>query len=252
MHRNFTKIWLIVRLSFILLTAAFLHVQATGLSQSITLSGKNMDVRQVFAAIKAQTGYVVFYKKGLLDGARPVTVSVRDMPLDQFLAMSLKDQPFTYLVLDKTISLSQRSAPPPVIDRPAVVASPSSPPIAITGHILDADGRPLAGATIAVRNARRSTSSLADGAFTIEVNEGEVLVVSYVGYTAQEVRMTAARLQAAKSPMSIRLQPANSDLDQVQITAHGTTTKRLNPGDITTITAKDIEKNPVNNVLEAI
>lgn len=250
-RRNFTKILLIVKLSIVLLTAAFLHVQASGLSQSITLSGKNLDIKQVFAAIKKQTGYVVFYKKGLLDGARPVSLSVHDMPLADFLAVSLKDQPFTWLVLDKTISLSQKPAPAEGQSRPPV-SDKLPPPIPVTGQILDADGKPLTDATISVKNSKTSTSSGADGTFTINVTEGDILVISYIGYASQEVKVTAHYLQTVKKILFIRLQQSNTNLNEVQIIGYGTTTKRLNPGDVTTITAKEIEKNPVYNVFEAI
>ena len=252
-HRRFTKILLIVKLSIILMTVTLLHVEATGLSQSVTLSGKNLEMKQVLAAIKKQTGYVAFYKKGLLDGTRPVTLSVQNMPLAQFLELCLKDQPLTYLILDKTISLSGK--PAPVAALPAErtpVRSLAPPPVPITGRILDADGKPLIGASISVKNSRNSTISGADGTFTLNVNEGDVLVISYVGFVSRQMTISAEYLGAGKKPLSFRLQPSDSDLDQVQVTAHGTTTKRLNPGDITTITATEIEKNPVNNVFEAI
>ena len=252
-HRRFTKILLIVKLSIILMTVTLLQVQATGLSQSITLSGKNLEMKQVLAVIKKQTGYVAFYKKGLLDGTRPVTLSVQNMPLGEFLELCLKDQPLTYLILDKTISLSGKPQPAaalPVERTPARSLSPL--PVPFTGRVLDADGNPLAGASITVKNSKNSAISGADGTFTLNVSEGDVLVISYVGFASRQMTVSAQFLGAGKKPLSFRLQPGNSDLDQVQVTARSTTTKRLNPGDITTITADEIEKNPVNNVFEAI
>jgi len=250
-HRGITQTLLVMKLTFMLLTVALLQVQAKGLSQSITLSGRNMDIREVFSAIKKQTGYVVFFKKGLLTGARPVTLSVHDMSLTDVLELAMKDQPFTYLILDKTISLSRKT--PPVIEAPSGTridtAGDGTGKVLLAGRILDADGKPLAGATIAVRWSKNSSTSGVDGNFALNVRAGDVLMVSYVGYVSQEVRMRAGDLRDA---LVIRLQPGNNNLDQVQITAYGTTTKRFNPGDVTTITAKEIEKNPVNNVLEAI
>jgi TonB-linked SusC/RagA family outer membrane protein len=226
------------------LTAGFLHVQATGLSQSITLAGKNMEMKQVFAAIKKQTGYVVFSRKGLLDEARPVSVTVRGMPLIDFLDLIVKDQPFTYLIVEKTISLSHKETPAAPL-APAHY-KPKGPPV--TGHILDATGRPLAGASVLAKRSKTSTVSGPDGSFKLDVSEEEdVLVVSYVGYELREMKLTPG-----SSSLIIRLQQSNSQLDQVQIIGYGSTTKRLNPGDVTTITSKDIEKSPVVNVLEAI
>jgi TonB-linked SusC/RagA family outer membrane protein len=242
-----------MKLTFILLTVALLQVQARGLSQSITLSGRNMDMREVFSAIRKQTGYVVFFRKGLLEGAHPVSVAVHDMPLKEFLELTMKDQPFTYLILDKTISLSRKETPaivqPPVVQAGAIGDKVKDG--TLKGRVLDADGRPLAGATIAVRRSKVSTTSDAGGNFALSLKEGDVLTVSFVGYASQEVRITAHHIQQAEIP-TFRLQPDASNMDQVQIIGYGTTTKRFNPGDVTTITAKEIEKNPVNNVLEAI
>ncbi|GGB00915.1 SusC/RagA family TonB-linked outer membrane protein [Puia dinghuensis] len=253
-HRGLTKIWLIVKLSIVLLTTALIHVQAAGLSQSITLSGKNLDVKQVFAAIKKQTGYVVFYKKGLLAEARPVSLSVQNMPLTDFLELSLKDQPFTWLILDKTISLSRKPAPAvgPVQPAESRPQPPADPPTSITGRIFDADGNPLAGASITIKNSKTSTSSHADGTFILFAHEGDVLTISFIGYVTRQVKLSGEYFGTGKKSLVIRLQLGNSDLDQVQVLAHGLTTKRLNPGDVTTITATEIAKNPVGNVMEAI
>ena len=57
----------------------------------------------------------------------------------------------------------------------------------ITGRVTDAaSGNPLAGATVAVKNTKRTTTSDADGNFSISVlNEKSILVISFIGYTEQ-------------------------------------------------------------------
>ena len=252
-RRIFTQIVRIVKLSFVLLTAAFLHVQATGLSQSVTLSGKNLDMKQVFAAIRQQTGYVVFYRKGLLADSKPISVSVHDMPLTEFLDLSLKNQPYTYLILDKTISLSRKPEPQPAITPPppADTTAPKPQPIPIIGRILDANGNPLIGASIMIKNTTTSTITRDGGLFDLKVRPGQIVIISYVGYSPQSVRLTADNIESFKKVFVVHLQPGNSDLDQVQVIAHGTTSKRLNPGDVTTITAEEIGMNPVQNVMQA-
>lgn len=253
-RRTFTKIARIVKLSIVLLTAAFLHVQATGLSQTVSLSGNNLDMKKVFAAVKQQTGYVVFYRKGLLAGSRAISISVHDMPLAQFLDLALKNQPYTYLILDKTISLS-RKPEPAVLTPPAPpldTAVPKQPTIPIVGRILDPNGNPLVGASITIKNTTTSTITREGGLFDLKVRPGQTVMVSYVGYTPQSVKLTAENIENFKKVFVVHLQPGNSDLDQVQVLAHGTTSKRLNPGDVTTITSEQIAMNPVQNVMQAI
>ncbi|TDX01563.1 SusC/RagA family TonB-linked outer membrane protein [Dinghuibacter silviterrae] len=240
-RRAMYKILMVMKLTAVLITFTLLQAHASGVAQTITLSGKNLDMKTVFTAIKKQTGYVAFSKKGLLEECSPISFTVRNMPLQDFLALVSQGQPFTYLIVDKTISLSRKEEPVPPAQEDTLHT--------VSGRIVDENGRPLSGASITIKHTKTATMTQADGSFTVRAREGEILVVTFVGFTPQEVRISATHL---RFPFSVRLQQSSSELDQLQVTAYGTTTKRLNPGDITTITAKDIENNPVTNVLAAI
>src|SRR5689334_9963618 len=102
-NRRFTKTLLVMKLTFVLLTAAALHVSAKGTSQTVTFSGSNVPLEKVFSVIKQQTGFVVFFDYGMLEGTKPVTVSVKDAPLETFLKDVLKGQKLDYSIKKKTI-----------------------------------------------------------------------------------------------------------------------------------------------------
>lgn len=275
-NRGFSaKISRIMRLTAFLLTAAFLHAQATGRAQTVTISGKDLTLKQVFSAIKKQTGYVLFNQKGVLADARPVTISVHDKPLRDLLDAAFKDQPLEYVIQGKTILVSRK---PPAVTS-SQPASPSEHSITaflpVNGIIRAADGRPLAGVNIVVRGTNKGTTSAANGFFSIDAIEGDILKVSAVGFAPLTLRLAGGSLQVVAddlpskrkgaseeglsrlisgtpSSLVIQLAVSTSPLDEVQVMAYGTTTKRFNAGNITTITSKEIEKNPVNNVLEAL
>lgn len=254
-HRTDRKsIVLAMKLTIVFLTAAFLQVQSAGLSQSITLSGKNVEIKQIFAAIEKQTGYVIFYNKGVLAGSRPVSLSVINMPLTEFLELTFKDQPFTYFIADKTISLSRK--PVPVVSNPNPISSvaPSDQPAStpVTGVITGSDGKPLSGASVAVRNSKNSTSTNAAGSFTLNVSQGDVLVISHIGYAPKELKITSSMIAVKRLSFSIVMEISNSPLDEVQIIAYGQTTKRLNTGNVYKLTAAEIEKQPISNFLQAL
>src|SRR5688572_28111652 len=84
-RRHVTKLLLVMKLTVLLLTTAFLHVSANGLSQSVTFSGKKVPLEKVFSVVEQQTGYVFLYTKDLLRNAATVTLDVHDQPLAQFL-----------------------------------------------------------------------------------------------------------------------------------------------------------------------
>ena len=107
---------------------------------------------------------------------------------------------------------------------------------------------PLAGATIAIQGTSISTSTDKDGMFEILSPEPEgILYVSYIGYDAQEVPFSQV-----KEPITIQLNTTQNTVDEVQIIGYGETSKRFNTGSVSSISAKEIEQQPVTNVLSAL
>lgn len=246
-HRFITKTLLAMKLTILLLTIGSLHVAAHGFSQTITYSGNNATLRQVFSVVKQQTGYALIFNSDLADKAKPVNVHAINMPLDQFLKEVLHSQQLDFNIKGTTIFVFYQPIAPP---SPAPDNTKHITGTPITGVIKDANGEPLKGATVTVKGKKDMATTNALGIFSLNASEGDVLVISFVGYVSKEIRATADML--ASKTITVALEISNSELNQVQVLAYGTTTKRMNTGDVTTITAKDIEKNPVNNVMEAV
>ena len=101
---------LIMKLTIAFLLLGLLAASANGLSQTVTFSGKNTKLTKVFTAIEKQTGYTVFANKNLLKDTRPVSLSVTDMPLKEFLDAAFRDQPVDYEISNKTIFIKKRPA----------------------------------------------------------------------------------------------------------------------------------------------
>lgn len=245
-HPCITKTLLVMKLTIFLLTAGFLHVAARGFSQTVTYSGKNAPLKLIFRVIKDQTGFVVFSDENYIDAAKPVTVDAVRSPLDKFLGMVLKGQNLTFSIKNKTIFISQAGVP--------ATHSPSASPDTsvpkqydIVGVVTDSLGRPLVGASIALRGTHKGTTSGSDGSFRLVGEEEKVVLeVSYTGYSPREIRVTGQKM------IYVTLSPARSELDQVQIIGYGTTTRRLNTGAVTTVTAEAISEQPVSNPLAAL
>ncbi|MCG2614963.1 TonB-dependent receptor [Terrimonas sp. NA20] len=99
-----------MKLTAILLTVFMLNVHATGLTQTVTFSGKKIPLKQLFAEIRNQTGYTVLSLHSSLDHAKPVSVRASNMPLKDFLAQALKNQPIDFKILHNTIVISPKPA----------------------------------------------------------------------------------------------------------------------------------------------
>ena len=163
-----------MKLTFLFLTIAFLHVYSA-FSQNITLSEKRASIKSIFAAIEAQTGYVVFYNKEHLQKATPVSVDVHDMPLRPFLDLVLREEPVTYEISQKDILIRKKPDPP------ARTADE------ISGVVRNASGQPIAGASVKVKKSGLSVITDDQGKFTVPATEGDVLTITYPGHAPYEV-----------------------------------------------------------------
>jgi len=235
---------LTMQLSVILLLATALQVSAAsvGSAQStVSFTGKDVPLEQVFASVKKQTGYTFVYYTEVLKGAHAVTLDVKNMPVEAFLDACLKDEPLTYKVVGQTVMIGRKEGKSPLSEGDNLSAPD------IRGRVTNNTGEPLAGASVVVKGTKKGTTTGSDGSFSLKgVSPGMVLVVTYAGFGPKEVK---AEINGS---LIVVLQPSNNPLDQVQVIAYGTTTERLSTGDVTIVRAADIEKQPINNPLLAL
>ncbi|HVV06497.1 MAG TPA: SusC/RagA family TonB-linked outer membrane protein, partial [Puia sp.] len=236
-----------MKLTIILLTAAFIQVQASGVAQTVSVRGRLLPVQKIIGAIEEQTDYVVFCNKDIITMMKPVSVSASKMPLVDLLRTVLKDQPVDFLIKDKTIVLFEKKAAPP---SPAVVDSVQALP-PLKGIIRGADGAPLGGASVTVRGSAVSVITKEDGSFTIDANAGDVLVISFVGYTTKEVHINGAMAKGGKG-LDISLALADAKLTDMVVVGYGTRTKGAVTGAISTVKADVFENRPLNNSFDAL
>ena len=81
-----SKTMLVMKLTMLLLTGAFLNVSANGLAQTtVSFSGKNVPLVKVFTAITEQTGFSVAYSINIFDSRPTVSVDAVNQPMKEFL-----------------------------------------------------------------------------------------------------------------------------------------------------------------------
>lgn len=240
--RPITKLLRVMKLTIVLLTTLLTCTFATGLSQSVTFSGKEVPIRQVFTAIENQTGYVVFSNREILEAAKPVTISASNMPLTVFLQTVMQDQPFEFLLEGKTIVLS----PKKVVAVPVPVAAPGRD---IPGVILDDKTRgPVRGATVSINGTNKAMQTDERGSFILKgIEEDITITITSIGYEKKLVKVSATA-----TTILATLRIATNELDQTVVQAYGITSKRLATGNITKVTGEEIRRQPVMNPMSAL
>lgn len=186
-HGQTSKILLAMKLTIVFMTLFFLNVGARGVSQTVTISGKNMSLEKVFSEIKKQAGYIIFYDYDLIQQTSPVTLKVKNETVENVLARAFKDQGLTWVIRDRTIAV--RKVSPPAVMPPAAMEV-LIPPINIKGRILGESGEPIEGATITIKGSRKATASDAGGYFELKgVDENAVIVVTGVNILPYEMEV---------------------------------------------------------------
>ena len=102
----------------------------------------------------------------------------------------------------------------------------------ISGVVLDENGGPLPGANVVIENTSTGVSTDFDGNFTINANSGQVLVISYIGYTSEYVTV------GNQDSITISLQLDN-ELEEVVVTALGFAAVRDQQGSTSSVIATD-------------
>jgi TonB-linked SusC/RagA family outer membrane protein len=170
-------------------------------------------------------------------------VTAAEMPLSQFLNIIFKNQSLQYLIQQQTIFVSKKDTK----SLPAVLEALR--PVPVEGHVTDGQGGPLEGATIKVKGTPRSVITDAKGAFNVTANVGDVIVVTYVGFKTQELKITNS------TDLTIMLQPAPIAMEEVRVnvsTGYQTISAERATGSYGVVTAKELKEVPSNNLMERL
>jgi TonB-linked SusC/RagA family outer membrane protein len=239
-----TQMVRIMKLIAILLTVAFLQVRADGFTQAtVTFSGKDVALEKVISAIKQQTGYTFFYTMDIWKDAKPVTISVKNATIVQVLNLIMEQQPFSYIIEDKTIIISKKKEQQLAAEQ----KSNEAPPIDVRGRVVNESGEPVAGASVSIKGTNRGTTTNNNGEFTLKnIEENAVLIISGVNINTIEIKVDGL------SDLAVNVKSSITPLEETVIKGYYTTTKRLNTGNVSKVTAETIAKQPVSNPLAAL
>jgi TonB-dependent SusC/RagA subfamily outer membrane receptor len=116
----------------------------------------------------------------------------------------------------------------------------------ITGQVTNEKGEPVSGASVMIKGTTTGTTSDVRGAYAISVPNNAVLVFSYVGYDATELRIGSG------STLNARLSPANKELDQVIVVGYGTQRKRDVTGSVVSVSEKTLKEVPAPNIISQL
>lgn len=116
----------------------------------------------------------------------------------------------------------------------------------IKGTVTDVNGESIIGANVVEKSTNNGVITDVDGNFTLSVSQEATLVISYIGYVSQELKVTPG------ITMKIVLLEDLQTLDEVVVVGFGTQKKVNLTGAVGVATAKEIESRPVSSATQAL
>ena len=231
------KLLLIMKLSTILLIVFTLNTYAEGFGQiSINTEGKS--ILEILTTIEQESNYRFFYNEDFLKIDK-VDMKITDKNIFETLDMLLASSDYTYKLYDNNlivISLNDN-----------IISQVQPQQNTVRGTIVDAEGQPLAGVTVAVKGTTNGTLSDMNGNFILEdVSPQSILVFSFIGYKKQEI------VPGTSSQLKITLEAELFDLDEVIVIGYGTQKKSDLTGSVTRVSMDNINAMSNVNVSQAL
>lgn len=153
---------------------------------------------------------------------------------------------FGLMLLGVSVQGVQAKASPTVTPNVGAVNSTTQVTNQCTGTITDANGEPIIGASVQVKGTHDGAVTDLDGRFSLSnVPKNATLLISYVGFTTQEVTWKG-------SPLKIRLTEDQQSLNEVVVVGYGTQKKANLSGSVAQINGKALENRPINNVTSGL
>lgn len=228
-----------MRMSALFSLAFACSISAATYGQSYRLSIQKQDcsLSEVLKEIENKSEYTFFYNDNQVNVNRRINVNAKEATLSEVLDQALKNTGYEYEIVDRQVMIKAGTSLP-------VVAQSGQK--RITGQVVDQNGEPIIGANVVVKGTTNGTITDIDGNFSLDVPNNAILVVSYIGYSDQQV------VVGNQSSVNIALSEDTQKLDEVVVVGYGTQKKVNLTGAISTMDAEKLENRPITNATQAL
>lgn len=116
----------------------------------------------------------------------------------------------------------------------------------VSGKVTDENGEAIPGVNIVIKGSTTGTITDMDGNYSINVNDGDILVFSYIGYTAEEIPVNN------QLALNVSLVPDLQELQEVVVIGYGETSKVTLTGAIKSISNEELVQSPSAGIGNAL
>ena len=217
-------------LSLCLSGTPFLSSMAQTTTYTINVVDKSVD--QAMQSIEKVFGYRFFYNTTQVNTSRKVSLKDSYNNVTAALNDLFKGTNVNYKIQNKNIILS-------VVER-------DGKEIKVSGTVTDENGNPIIGANISEKGTTNGTITDLDGHFALTAKSNSELVVSFIGYSTQEINIKNRNF------LNIKLKEDTELLDEVVVVGYGTAKKKDLTGAITSVNGNKLSSRRTTQLSSAL
>ncbi|MEQ6121854.1 TonB-dependent receptor [Reichenbachiella sp. MALMAid0571] len=205
----------------------------------LSLELKNKTLKHVFEQITQLTDFKFAYEEGRLAINKKISLEANNTSLKKILLGISKKNGLSFRRVGNQIFVVKHSGTP-LVEELQIGAD-----VTISGKVTDETGEGLPGATIVLKGTTIGTTAALDGSYKLNIPEEAILVVSFVGYQAQEVAV------AGRSVVDIQFKADSEVLEEVVVVAFGVQKKESVISSIETVRPSELRV-PSSNLTTAL
>lgn len=221
---------------FILALCLFASGSIYSQNQKISIPKGTTTLQKVFQEIEKQTNMSVDYNQSKFDINKKIETKGQQKSLSSTLDEVLAGSGLTYKIEDGHILII------PMTDQQGQI----KPDQSIKGIVTDDNGEPIIGANISVKGSTIGTVTDINGQFSLNVPGNASILISYIGYLPQEVRVGNNR------DFSFVLKEDTKVLDEVVVIGYGTTSSKKMVSAVTAVKGEKLQDLPFPNVASTL
>ena len=211
---------------------AFYAGSAFAQNEKVSLNRQHAKTIQVLNDIEKQTNYLFVYDKKNVDTNRAISINASNQTVAAVLQQLFAGTGVTYQMEGKNIVLTRQTA----------TNASTQQSKRVKGTVVDKNGEPIIGANVVVKGTTNGTITDIVGNFSLEVADGALLEVSYIGYLNQEIKV------GNQKQLAISLSEDTQNLDEVVVVGYGTQKKANLSGAVETVTSNMLQNRATNNI----
>ncbi len=206
---------------------------------NISFQKENYSLGQFLSQVEKQTTFRFSFDRKDIETSKSISLSQTSGTVEEFLQEVARQTLLSFRQINNNIDVKKKE----ITEVTSVIEQEF---ITITGRVLDPTGEPLPGVTIIIDGTNSGTVTDIDGKYSIEANEGDVLVFSFVGFER------VSRVVGNSNVIDVTMVEDLSTLGEVVVIGYGTQREQDRISAISSVKAEDIVKTPATNAMQSL